>query len=302
MANLFNYATKELSQDAFLRWLFESFNDTECLKPIVIDFIHTFTQGQKEENRKPLDLSIADIDRIVTFSQVDHIDVAIDIFLKPNNNHITLVIEDKTDTEEHKQLDTYNNKIETWKGYDKPVKESVYKIFYKTNIIFEDEQRRVNAANWTYFDINDINNFFKKYKNKTNERILNDYIDHIEELEKRINAPTFSDGEECKYDFIIIKIRDCNINNIDEVYKQVRGIWVIDKNKANKIPYVLAVNNGLVVGVFKIKENGWKKCEDSKRNYFDGEVAPKEVWDYFIGKRIPEKYVSTQNPISYRKQ
>ena len=31
MENLFDYATKELSQDAFLRWLFESWNeDIEC--------------------------------------------------------------------------------------------------------------------------------------------------------------------------------------------------------------------------------------------------------------------------------
>ena len=86
-----------------------------------------------------------------------------------------------------------------------------------------------------------------------------------------------------------------------KIYKQVRGEWVIDRYRANKIPYVLAVNDGLVVGVFKVKENGWNKYEDSKRNYFDGEVAPKEVWDYFAGKRIPENYVSIQNPISYRK-
>ena len=32
MKNLFDYATKELSQDAFLRWLFESYEDNE-IKP-----------------------------------------------------------------------------------------------------------------------------------------------------------------------------------------------------------------------------------------------------------------------------
>ena len=29
MKNLFNYATKELSQDAFLMWLFENYDDSE---------------------------------------------------------------------------------------------------------------------------------------------------------------------------------------------------------------------------------------------------------------------------------
>ena len=29
MKNIFDYATRELSQDAFLRWLFENFDDTE---------------------------------------------------------------------------------------------------------------------------------------------------------------------------------------------------------------------------------------------------------------------------------
>ncbi len=38
--NLFNYATKELSQDAFLRWLFENYKcDVEGVRKLQIRFV-----------------------------------------------------------------------------------------------------------------------------------------------------------------------------------------------------------------------------------------------------------------------
>ena len=37
--NLFDYATKELSQDAFLRWFFENYDDPH-IGPVVVDFIN----------------------------------------------------------------------------------------------------------------------------------------------------------------------------------------------------------------------------------------------------------------------
>ena len=35
MKNLFDYATKELSQDAFLRWLFENYTPSRVMLPSV---------------------------------------------------------------------------------------------------------------------------------------------------------------------------------------------------------------------------------------------------------------------------
>ena len=186
MKNLFDYATKELSQDAFLRWLFESFNgnEDEKFKKMVCDFIAYFTKGQKDE-RKPLELDIKDITKIKTFAQYDDTDVSIDIYSDrfENTKYKTIVIEDKTGSEEHNQLKKYNDKIDKkWKyGSSTPI-ECVYKVFYKTSTLNKTERERVKAANWTPFYLDSIYDFFIKYKHAIKSDVLNDYIDHIEKM------------------------------------------------------------------------------------------------------------------------
>ena len=51
MKNLFDYATKELSQDAFLRWLFENYNcENESVKNACRKLFDSFTEN-KNNNR-----------------------------------------------------------------------------------------------------------------------------------------------------------------------------------------------------------------------------------------------------------
>ena len=77
MKNLFKYATKELSQDAFLRWLFENYED-QYLGPVVVDFINTFTADQYEPKLRPqLSLKYGDITKLKTCAQKNDIDVTI---------------------------------------------------------------------------------------------------------------------------------------------------------------------------------------------------------------------------------
>ncbi len=178
MKNLFDYATKELSQDAFLRWFFENYED-EQIGPIVVDFINAFTQGQSN-NRNQFNLKFGDITKLVSYSQVNDIDISIDFWCeKLFDGHRTIVIEDKTDSEEHNQLVKYNSAISNWKYGNKSPDECVYKIFYKTHLIEEKEHKRVEDAGWTPFGIDEIYNFFNRYLNKTTSDVLNDYIEHI---------------------------------------------------------------------------------------------------------------------------
>ena len=47
MKNLFDYATKELSQDAFLRWLFENYNcENESVKNAFRKLFDSFTKNK----------------------------------------------------------------------------------------------------------------------------------------------------------------------------------------------------------------------------------------------------------------
>ena len=51
MENLFDYATKELSQDAFLRWLFENYNcENESVKNAFRKLFDSFTKNKFKEN------------------------------------------------------------------------------------------------------------------------------------------------------------------------------------------------------------------------------------------------------------
>ena len=71
MKNLFAYATKELSQDAFLRWLFENYDcENEKVREVCEKLFKAFTQ-------KELDFSKIDKDSLRTVAQWKNIDVSI---------------------------------------------------------------------------------------------------------------------------------------------------------------------------------------------------------------------------------
>ena len=99
--------------------------------------------------------------------------------------------------------------------------------------------------------------------------------------------------------FMIIKINQHSIDLKGSVYEAVRSSWKINLEKAKNYPVVLAVKYGIVVGVYNVDKDGWKRTEDGYRAYFDGEEAPLEIKSLFFDKRIPEKYRKRQNPISY---
>lgn len=182
MKNLFDFATKELSQDAFLRWLFENYDDEE-LGEIVIDFINYFTKKRFDDSNYPttLDLKKEDIRKIKTKAQLENIDITVDIYFKDiNREHISIVIEDKTFSGVGKsQLSDYNKKIQNWKYGKLTPKQCVYKIFYKTSIIKKEELEKVIKEGWNPFSIHEIYNFFNNYKSKTTSQIFNQYVDHI---------------------------------------------------------------------------------------------------------------------------
>ena len=54
MKNLFDYATKELSQDAFLRWLFENYEDP-ILGEAANDIIGKFCNFRENEKLQALE-------------------------------------------------------------------------------------------------------------------------------------------------------------------------------------------------------------------------------------------------------
>ena len=121
-----------------------------------------------------------------------------------------------------------------------------------------------------------------------------------EELQIKYGAEEFyyNPDDENYPKFILIKITDYSINlQGGDIYEAVRKSWKINPNIANKYPYVLAVKNGIVRGVYQ--KNRWKKT--GERAEFIGEDAPEEIKQIFLYKRIPKEFVGkgSQNPFRY---
>src|SRR5205085_1751961 len=89
--------------------------------------------------------------------------------------------------------------------------------------------------------------------------------------------------------------------NRSDLYNCTRGTWKINKDRANKAHYALAVYQGVIREVFEIHE--WLPSGSTEHSFgpspnryeFIGAVAPDKVRDKYIGKRMPERFFG--NPI-----
>jgi len=163
--NLFDFASKELSQDAFLCWLVSNIDDVD-IKQCANEFLdHIFGLGNVQ-------LKAKDIAYLEADTQVSKIDIVINLIDKEGKQYL-VTIEDKTVSDEHNQLEKYMKTVKSlskgkqWIG-----------IFYKTDYMFESEVQRVNKASWKIFTYKKIDEVFSKYLNSDN-LVLRDYSNHV---------------------------------------------------------------------------------------------------------------------------
>jgi DNA-binding transcriptional MerR regulator len=162
--NLFDYATKELSMDAFFCWLFawlENKYKGQPLNKIANNIINNIT-GET-----------IDIKNIEIKQQYKDIDFYLRI-----NNSIIIIFEDKTDTTIHdNQLKKYKNIIS--KGFPNDKK---YYIYNKSNFVYNQERKIVEDSGFTVFDINKIIELLKG-DTDINNIIYKNYVAYL--MEKR---------------------------------------------------------------------------------------------------------------------
>jgi hypothetical protein len=162
--NLFDYATKELSMDAFFCWLFawlENKYKEHPLNKIANSIINNITG------------KIIDIENIKIEQQYKDIDFYLRI-----NNSIIIIFEDKTDTTIH------DNQLEKYKAIisrDFPNDEKYY-IYNKSNFVYNHERKIVENSGFTVFDINKLIELLKSY-NDINNVIYKSYVAYL--IEKR---------------------------------------------------------------------------------------------------------------------
>ncbi len=183
MENLFKYATKELSQDAFLRWLFESYNSSdkdvkEASRNLLLQFINEGISNYEQD----------DIVELWTKAQDHKADIS--VLVKMNDGKAYgIIIEDKTYSNEHNQLIRYKDIFDKDRWWKENTNGMIY-IFYKTSFIKQWEIDTVKNARWTLYDLDRIYEYWKKYST-SNNILLKWYSEHIKKMLELYNNEEF---------------------------------------------------------------------------------------------------------------
>ncbi len=188
--NIFNFATSELSQDAFICWLcnWVNFDDNDLsedekkLKELATDFIEKMS-GEKLGDRK------VNIKR-----QYQKIDVLLEIQNKTEFIEkipvvdMYVIIEDKVGTSLHSdQQKTYRDLISEKNEKDNGSRAKIKVVYYK--IYDEDNMERLKENGIDIiFERKDMLALLEKYKNSFNNILVKDYYNYLNNIEKDVNS------------------------------------------------------------------------------------------------------------------
>ncbi len=175
--NIFSYATKELSQDAFICYLCSYAYSgeakdkalNECAKEMISMFSdYAFGEDEFELN---------DIGK-----QENNIDII--LWLSSSNKEYLIIIEDKTHTSEHNhQLEKYREKNIQKYIEKKRIKDPIIKgVYYKTG--FQGDYSNVVKAGYKIISRRDLLTLFKSYLPRTNNTIFHEYYDYWKEYDE----------------------------------------------------------------------------------------------------------------------
>lgn len=189
--NLFDYGSKELSQDAMICWLLKWADSRYREKdPAIHQAGYRFVQALLAMHGQQVE-----VNKVEVWQQRHRIDVLARI----NGEHV-LLIEDKTDSSDHnEQLDRYYEKVEKDPKF-KGVK--IHPIYFKTGNYPRSERVRIEGntkTNYKFFDRCDFLKVLRTYR--AQHPILTDFRDYLQRLEDRTNSYrewTAQDKRKCR--------------------------------------------------------------------------------------------------------
>lgn len=173
--NLFDYATKELSQDAFLAWYFrwgdDSMTDDVELQQSARAFLSKYIHEQCPDYTEP-------ISSVKVKKQVNNIDLLLIV-----NGNLYVIVEDKTNTGDH------DNQLQR---YAQQVQGKTVKLYIKTGDESAAVSRRIaNKEGYAVIYRKDLLSFWETCKS-TNE-IFVTFIERMKRKENRIHSYRESD-------------------------------------------------------------------------------------------------------------
>jgi hypothetical protein len=179
--NLFDFATSELSQDAFLAWLISwahyHFHDKEPeLHQIALNFVKELLFDPEQPN-KFTELTITSL-------EVNTQEKRIDVHAIVNETYFIL-IEDKKGTKEHSdQLNQYVKKIKNDRKYDQL---AIKRVYFKMEE--QSDMTGVDGAEFNHFDRKKMLTCLRPYASATRKNsILSDFLESLEAIDKDYNS------------------------------------------------------------------------------------------------------------------
>lgn len=192
--NIFNFATSELSQDAFICWLCNWVNfddnslseDEKKLKSLANDFIEKVS-GEKLGDRKvnikrqyqKIDVLLEIQNKTEFITKGDKTNPVVDMYV---------IIEDKVGTGLHgNQQKTYRDLISEKNEKDNGSRAKIKVVYYK--IYDEDNMERLkeNGVD-VIFEREKILELFERYKDNIKDSIFRNYYDYLSNIETDVNS------------------------------------------------------------------------------------------------------------------
>ncbi|MDE2811149.1 MAG: hypothetical protein OXN90_22250 [Gemmatimonadota bacterium] len=186
--NLFDYATKELSQDAVICWLVACATEaTGDLQKCGLEFVRTLFRASKLDRTSGIPVLGSDGElKNLHDGPCDVSDVScprpqygrIDVYFqaKVDGNTVSFVIEDKKDgSTNSKQLARH---IEVVTG-DKEKEDLIKPIYFKTGYMFSDEREAVEQNNYSMFKAEDMASFLGSQDVTQENEILRQYAEYL---------------------------------------------------------------------------------------------------------------------------
>ena len=186
--NIFDYATKELSQDAFICWLaswINHKNENQDLYNVAYNFFKFIFDNNENTKKKNMNISDLQIIENGISRQEKHCDILIKL-----NNGYYIIIEDKISSKGHNSGKTGENQLKVYKKnikdqYDIEDENKIITVFYK--ILDYDKKFEIGEVKIAREDIlkeimdKDIDNdIYMNYKNRLKK--LQKSIENIKKI------------------------------------------------------------------------------------------------------------------------
>lgn len=180
MRNIFEFATKELSQDAFLSWFIAN-----CNEPGISEHSYKFINLITGFNFR-----CGEIKKVQIIQQEHNMDIIVDFWTSDNLDQspdYVIVIEDKTTSSAHSsQLRKYADELSKWNKKEPDYVSRRRKVFYKAGYLTDQDKEEIIKGDdgyaendrWRVFNIDDIYKFFSKMPPVESE-VLSSYKEHI---------------------------------------------------------------------------------------------------------------------------